>query len=190
EQQFRLLAENARDVIYRYRVFPTHACEYISPAATEICGRTPDEFLANPDLGPTLLHPEDRPIGVAMRTDPEDFKQPAVLRWLHDDGRLVWAEHRNTPVYENGRLIAIEGIARDVTERVAVEAQLREKEAQLRRLAVGVEQAREKERTHIAPARHEELGQPLTAIKLEPARSIRTLTPTALEPRALDSLQS
>src|SRR5262249_51800129 len=183
-------AENARDVIYRYRVYPTNRCEYISPAATEICGRRPEEFLADPDLGPALLHPDDRAIGLAMRTEPEDFKQPALLRWLHDDGRVVWVEHRNTPVYEDGRLVAIEGIGRDVTDRVAVESQLREKEAQLRRLAASVDEAREDERAHIARELHDELGQSLTAIKLELARSVRVLTKHPLDPAALDGLQA
>src|SRR5262249_19978804 len=190
EKLFRLLAENARDVIYRYRVYPTNRCEYISPAATEICGIRPEEFPADPDLGPALLPPDDRAIGLAMRTEPEDFKQPALLRWLHDDGRVVWVEHRNTPVYEDGRLVAIEGIGRDVTDRVAVESQLREKEAQLRRLAASVDEAREDERAHIARELHDELGQSLTAIKLELARSVRALTKHPLDPAALDGLQS
>src|SRR5438034_6752057 len=30
-QLFRLLAENARDVLYRYRIYPSFACEYVSP---------------------------------------------------------------------------------------------------------------------------------------------------------------
>ena len=190
EQLFRLLAENARDVIYRYRIHPTFRCEYISAAATALYGRRPEEFLADPDLGPTLLHPDDRSIGLAMRTEPEDFTEPIILRWMHNDGRVVSVEHRNTPVFENGRLIAIEGIGRDVTDRVAIEARLRESERQLRLLAANVEQAREDERALIARELHDELGQSLTAIKFELARAFGALNKRAVSPAALDGLQS
>jgi PAS domain S-box-containing protein len=185
ETRFRLLAENARDVIYRYRVHPTFETEYVSPAATAICGRTPEEFAADPELSFRLIHPDDRSKALAMREDPERFTAPIVLRWLHDDGRIVYVEHRNTPVFDaDGRLVAIEGIGRDITER------LRQSESQLRRLAVSVEQARENERTLIARELHDELGQSLTAIKLELARTARALTRQRLEPEAIDSLQS
>jgi PAS domain S-box-containing protein len=191
EMRFRLLAENAPDVIFRYRVHPTFGTEYISPAAATICGRRPDEFLANPDLGFQLVHPEDRSIAMAMRYRPKDFKDPVVLRWLHPDGRVVWAEHRNTPIFDaDGRLVAIEGIGRDITDRVAAEERLRESESQLRRLAAAVDQARENERTLIARELHDELGQSLTAIKLELARTAQALTRQRLAPEAIDGLQS
>jgi len=191
ETRFRLLAENARDVIYRFRVHPTFGTEYVSPAAVAICGRTPEEFLAHPDLPFEILHPDDRAIAMAMRHHPNDFKDPVVLRWVHADGRVVWAEHHNTPVFDgDGRLIAVEGIGRDVTHRRAIEIQLRESESQLRRLAANVERARENERTLIARELHDELGQSLTAIKLELARTAHALARQRLAPEAIDGLQS
>ena len=191
ETRFRLLAENARDVIYRYRIHPKVGAEYVSPAATAICGRTPEEFLANPELPFDAVHPDDRSIAMAMSTRPRDFIDPVILRWIHQDGRIVWAEHRNTPIFDReGRLVAIEGIGRDVTHRREIEIQLRESESQLRRLAANVEQARENERTVIARELHDELGQSLTAIKLELARTAQALTRQRLEPEAIDGLQS
>ncbi|HEY4718965.1 MAG TPA: response regulator, partial [Candidatus Methylomirabilis sp.] len=50
EERFRLLAENAQDVIYRYRLSPPRGFEYMSPAGTAISGYTPEEFTADPDL--------------------------------------------------------------------------------------------------------------------------------------------
>jgi PAS domain S-box-containing protein len=96
-----------------------------------------------------------------------------------------------------GGLAGFIGSCLDITERKtaelllrARETQLRESERQLRRLASSVEQARENERTMIARELHDELGQSLTAIKLELARTARVLTRQRLEPEALDSLQS
>ena len=41
-----------------------------------------------------------------------------TLRYVHRNGSIVWAEQRKTLITDpEGRLIAIEGIARDITER-------------------------------------------------------------------------
>jgi len=82
------------------------------------------------------------------------------------------------------------GSCLDMTERVAIEAQLRESERQLRLLAASVEEAREKERALIARELHDELGQSLTALKFELARSVRELAKNTVTPAALDGLQS
>jgi signal transduction histidine kinase len=104
---------------------------------------------------------------------------------------MVYAEHRRAPVYDcaSGELIAIEGIARDVTERVIAQQRLRESEEQLRRLAASVETAREEERAALARELHDELGQTLTALKLEIGRTAAALKGIPA-PAVMDRLQS
>ncbi|HEV3140562.1 MAG TPA: PAS domain-containing protein [Vicinamibacterales bacterium] len=191
EMRFRLLAENASDMIYRYRLFPTYQSEYVSPAVTMLTGHTPEEFMADPELAFRLIHRDDRSLALAIRKDPKRFREPIILRWVHDDGRIVQVEHRNVPVFDShGRLVALEGIGRDVTDRLAIETRLRASERRMRQLAASVEQARENERRDIARELHDELGQSLTAIKLELARTVQALTKRQLPPESLDSLQS
>lgn len=125
EERFRLLAENAADIVFRVRLVPERRFEYMSPAVTAIVGYAPEEHYADPDLGFRLVHPDDRGAWLAMDNDDYHFDRPVTLRWLHRDGRVVWAEHRITPVRTpDGSLVALEGIARDVTERKEMEAQL------------------------------------------------------------------
>ena len=51
------------------------------------------------------------------------------MRLHHKDGRSVWTEHRAVPIFDDqGRWIATEGIARDITEQVRVEDELVERE--------------------------------------------------------------
>jgi PAS domain S-box-containing protein len=122
EECFRLLAENGHDVVYRYRVHPHHEYEYISPAVTSITGYTPGEFYADASLGSKLVHPEDYPLYQAIVRDVEVSSRAVFLRWLAKDGRTLWIELRNVPVYNSqGVLVAIEGIARDVTPYKQVE---------------------------------------------------------------------
>jgi PAS domain S-box-containing protein len=58
-------------------------------------------------------------------------------------------------------------IVHDVTEKVHTEEELKRSQENLRRLAAHVETVREEERTHIAREVHDELGQALTALKMD-----------------------
>ncbi len=140
EIRFRRLTENAQDVIYRYRIKPTSGFEYVSPAATAITGYTPEEYYADPELGLKLVHPDDR-LMLQQLGDAERFDQPLVLRWQRKDGIIIWSEQRNVPIYdEAGQLIAIEGIARDITSRKQAEEEIKQMAVELTRSNAELEQ--------------------------------------------------
>jgi len=64
---------------------------------------------------------------------------PITLRWVRQDGTIVWVEQRNVPIYdEAGNLVAVEGIARDITRPNASKNALRTSEERFRRQAAGV----------------------------------------------------
>ena len=116
ERKFRLIAEKASDLIYRIELYPEQKFSYVSPSSTKLTGYTPEDHYANPNLGFELVHPDDRE---KLRDLLEHVDgSPLVLRWIKKNREVVWAEQLNVPIYDiDGRLIAIEGIARDVTER-------------------------------------------------------------------------
>lgn len=135
EARFRRLAENAQDLIYRYEFAPQRGFTYVSPAATAITGYTPEEHYADPDLGLKLIHPDDRHVLEAYFQGNATFYDPIVLRWMRKDGQIIWTEQRNVPIYDNaGMLVALEGIARDVTERKQFEETLAKERNLLRTL--------------------------------------------------------
>jgi PAS domain S-box-containing protein len=122
ENRFRLLAEHAQDVISRYRVLPTPAFEYVSPSVESVLGYPPAAFYADPGLMARLVHPDDR-----HRLEPEpgapQVADTVVMRMEHADGHWVWLEQRSTPVLDPaGALVAVEGVARDVSDRQRAEA--------------------------------------------------------------------
>src|ERR671910_687142 len=123
EERFRLLAENAQDLIYRYRFKPIPGFEYVSPSATAIIGYTPEEHYADPELRFKIVHPDDMHLIDEALCSPESL---ITIRWLRKDGGVIWIEQRTKGIYDGaGELVAIEGIARDVTERKRVEEALR-----------------------------------------------------------------
>jgi PAS domain S-box-containing protein len=131
-ERFRLLAENARDMIYLYRLLPEgrRGFEYVSPSATALTGYRPEDFEADPELTASLVHPDDGPLLERILDAPDDT---LLIRVRRRDGEWVFAELRNRLVRdEGGEVVAIEGIARDVTERVRSEEETRRVQALLR----------------------------------------------------------
>ncbi len=131
EARFRMLAENAQDLIYRYRLHPTPGLEYVSPSATRLTGYTPEELYTIPQLGFKLIYPEDRDRLEALMQSPDPGWR-INMRWFRKDGSLIWVEQQNTSLYDAaGTLIAIEGSVRDISERMRAEISLRESQATL-----------------------------------------------------------
>lgn len=120
---YRTLAQNVRDLVYYIRLKPEMRFEYVSPSSTHIVGYTPEDHYADPLLGWKLVHPDDRPIlETALGQAAESS---LVLRWVRKDGQVIWTEQMNTPIYDlSGEMVALVGVARDISERMRAYAQL------------------------------------------------------------------
>ncbi len=190
-RRLETLIESAQSMAYRMRLFPTRVIEYVAGAVEAITGHTAEAFYADPDLPTKSLHPEDAVHLVDSLVIPDRLHSTATLRWIHPNGKIVWAEHRRRPVFDSaGRVVAVEGIAHDVTGLVENQQRLRDSEAQMRELAGRLQSAREEERAKVARELHDELGQTLTAVKLEIGRAIEALSVSRLTPNVVDRLQS
>jgi two-component system NtrC family sensor kinase len=123
EARYRRLADHAPDVIYRYRVRPDRGFDYVSPAIEAVSGYTQQDFYDNPDMAVELLPPEARHVIETLGTRPEELEgKPIVLPWRRKDGTTAWVEQRNVLVRdEAGTVVAFEGVARDISERKALE---------------------------------------------------------------------
>ena len=137
EAQFRLLAENADDVIWTMDLQGRFT--YISPSVQKLRGYTPQEVMdqslekaLTPDsllLVQGLIDELSRRIGEGQRDfdlPPQEVEQPCK------DGSTVWTEVIVTPLFdEGGSFLRLLGITRDISERRRREDAQRALEAQM-----------------------------------------------------------
>jgi len=129
EAKFRLLAENASDVIWTADLQGT--ITYVSPVVTQQRGYQPEELVGLPMKDRKLVGVEPDPFGyVTERTRGLPAgAQPFEGEWLNlelpkKDGGWIQAEIRLRLVWDElGRLRGFQGVTRDITERARMEAE-------------------------------------------------------------------
>jgi len=163
EERIRRLTENALDVIYRYRLFPTPNLEYINPVVTAITGYTPAEFYAKEGLLFNLIYEEDDPLLQELIDPGTDLAKTVTLRWVHKDGSIRWTEQRCVLMRdEAGHVLVIEGIVRDITDRKRLEEETRK--ADLLRIELEKEKELNQLKEQFISVVSHEFRTPLTVI--------------------------
>jgi PAS domain S-box-containing protein len=149
----------------------------INRVAREILGYEEDELIGQP-LNKIFSQAIDSlPRGkVLEKLQRGDTVQGYEMGITTKDGRLIPVELNASPIMQRGELKAIQIVARDITERKQTEVELRSSREQLRDLARHMEFARERERTRIARELHDQMGQALTALKMDLSHLNKTLS--------------
>lgn len=89
-------------------------------------------------------------------------------RWLACDERILWVDlHISTIRDESGAVINFIAVVSDITDRKKSNMALADSRRKLRALAAHQEGMLEQERKHIAGEVHDEMGQLLTALKMD-----------------------
>jgi PAS domain S-box-containing protein len=123
EAQFRLLAENASDMISRLTT--EGRLLYVSPACTTILGYSPEEMTGIVCFD--LIHEKDRQeIRTLFNGKPSDAAQTIAHRALHKNGKYIWLESSARAILDrkSGEIIEIQASSRDITERKNAEEAL------------------------------------------------------------------
>jgi PAS domain S-box-containing protein len=132
ERRFRALIENGSDSIAL--IDADNRILYLSPAVTHVEGYRPEELIGRSGLEHT--HPDDH--AVLAKTVEQLLANPGkpipvIWRRRHKDGHWIWLEGVATNLLGDPSVGAIVTNYRDITERLAHDARLRE---QLQRMAL------------------------------------------------------
>ncbi len=97
---------------------------YASPMVKTLLGYTPEEWVANPGLWKTRLHPADEQWVLDKWNKARSQGGPfhAEYRLLHHDGQIVWVSDDAASVRNSGEPIRVQGIMLDITSRKRFEA--------------------------------------------------------------------
>src|SRR6478752_3266316 len=124
---FQRLVERLPAIVYTAELGEYGRWRYVSPQVEEILGYRPEEFIHDPSLWASLLHPDDRLHALAAESDEHLGKRattPTEYRMHTRDGRVVWihdeavleADEKGVPVWH--------GVLYDVSERKQTEQEL------------------------------------------------------------------
>ena len=171
QRMLATLMGNLPGMAYRCQNNPDWTMEFVSEGSFELTGYRPDDLIGNRKIAyGKLIHPDDRAfvwdeIQKAVRAHEHFQINYRILSPLH---KLRWVWEKGMGVFSPaGELIALEGFITDVTERMMAQRELEESQQQLSIHAEHLHTLLEGERTEIAREVHDELGQVLTALKMD-----------------------
>ena len=157
EERYRELFENARDAMYVHDLEGTyvsinHAAEKLTGyAREEIVGHHFSEFVG----AEHVKQVRERFCSKRAEKGETTYEVEVIAK----DGRHIPVEVSSRAIYENGVIIGVQGTARDITERKLAQDALQMFSRQLI-------EAQEDERRRIARELHDQIGQVLTAVKM------------------------
>ena len=157
EERYRELFENAKDAIYVHDLEGTYLS--INRAAEKLSGYSREEIVGHnfkEFVAPEHVKYVRDSFWKKLAQQGETTYEVDVIA---KDGRRVPIEVSSRAIYENGMLVGVQGMARDVTERkLAQDA--------LQMFSRHLIEAQEDERRRIARELHDQIGQILTAVKM------------------------
>jgi diguanylate cyclase (GGDEF)-like protein/PAS domain S-box-containing protein len=130
EAQYRSVVERVPGVVYVAEAGQHGRWHFVSAKIEELLGYTSDEWTADPTMWMSRMHPADRDrMALAEAGDHERIEEKGrwEYRLLAKDGRVVWVIDDEAVISRDadGRATMVQGILVDISDRKALEEQLR-----------------------------------------------------------------
>jgi PAS domain S-box-containing protein len=131
EEKFRM----AIDFTYNWEYWqaPDGRLVYVSPSCERITSYAPAEFVNNPILMHTIIHPDDRAAFHHHACDRSASTATSEFRIMTRSGKTRWIAHICQPVLSReGKYLGRRATNRDISQRVQLESERQRAEALLR----------------------------------------------------------
>ena len=127
QTKFGALVEQIPAIVYIDEADERMTTTYVSPQIEPLLGYTQHDYMTDPDLWTSMLHPDDRDGAVETYLRGRESGEPFVFeyRLVAKDGSIVWFRDSAIVLPDGeGRPQFIQGVMLDITERKAAEAQI------------------------------------------------------------------
>ncbi len=168
ESKYKMLFNNANDAVFVTQLSDEKSYGdfiEVNEVACERLGYSKEEFL---QLSPSAIVAPKSILDFNFNISRLMNEGHVIYDLVHraKDRKLIPVEI-NSHLFQYNEKPTVLSIARDITERKQAEEKLRRTSKLLRELATHLQSVREEERTMIAQEIHDELGQVLTALKIQ-----------------------
>jgi len=132
EGKFKTIMESVHDVIFQ--VSPLGIIQYVSPNVKELYGYKPEDLIGKHLKKTTPIREVPKALEALKSALPGKVIKSFEINQIDSKGKIVATEINITPVKKEGKIIAVQGIMRDITERKQAEKALLESEERYRTL--------------------------------------------------------
>lgn len=140
EEKYRIVANWTYD--WEYWVGKEKEIIFMAPSVERITGYTPQQFIRNPSLLTTIIHPDDMPLWMQhvkeahLPNRPEEDAQGVEFRVIAKDGSIINIDHICRPVYSDSKeFLGVRVANRDITVKTGILNELKDKNTLLDTLA-------------------------------------------------------
>ncbi|MEI6050446.1 MAG: PAS domain-containing protein [Bacteroidota bacterium] len=164
------IINNLNGAVFRCKCDDEMTMEFISEGVKSLTGYPSWDFLMNRVRSfASLIYVDDRERVIKNIENSLNEQNPFTIEYriVSANDEIKWIWERGRGVFACEKAIAIEGFFTDISDKKKFEEELKSSLEQQHQLTQYIEKVRESERIAISRELHDDLGQALTAVKID-----------------------